>query len=140
MEQKGIFKLKNLKIITISLTVLAFLIAIASPFMVKYGYFSLAKSLLAFLYDILIPVTGFFMILTFIYNFKLANTEKRTEKQELIVKQKFWGRISLLTLSGIISFLYSLVNPLGYWIAIMFLLFVLSILAGPLFGRIIIKE
>lgn len=141
MEQKVIFRLKNLKITTIILIVLAFLIAIVSPFMVKYGYSDLAKTLLIFLYNILIPITGFFMILTFVYNFKSAHEEKRTEQKELIIKQKFWGRMSLLALSVVIMFVYTLFKPLDLLgIVIMFLLFALSILVGPVFGKIIIRK
>lgn len=141
MEQKGIFKLKNLKILTISIIVLDFVIAILSPIMARYGYSSIAKSLLIFLYNILIPITGFLMIITFIYNMKKSYTEKRTEKQELIVKQIFWGRMALLALSVVIMFAYTFFKQLDLLgIVIMFLLFILSILFGPLFGKLIIRK
>lgn len=125
----------------IALIFLDFLVAISSPFLVKYQYTSSAKLFLLLFYNILIPLTIFFMILAFIYNFKSAHEEKRTKKQELIIRQNFFGRIILLLISSIIMVVYILFRPLDFLgITLMFLLFLLSILIGPLFGEKIIKK
>jgi hypothetical protein len=138
MKQKRIFSLKNLKITMISIVILDFLIAIISPILVRYGYSSAAESLFNILYNFLIPLTGFLMIFTFICNIKNSYTKKRTAKQELDIKQKFWGRISLLAISALISFVCTFLSDL--WLPLMFLLFILSFYLGPSFGRLIIRK
>lgn len=125
----------------IALIILDFLTAITSPFLIKYEYGYLAKYLLMIFYNVLIPLTGLFMVLTFVYNFKYSYEEKRTKKQELVVKQNFWGRIISLLISLIIIIAYILFRPLDLLgIVLMFILFLLSIFVGPLFGKKIIRK
>jgi len=140
VESREKYKLKNLRITTISLMIIDFFIAIISPFLFRYEYF-LAKYLVIFLFNVLIPLTSFFMIVTFIYNLRVSYIEKRTKEQELIIRQRFWGRIWLLGISTIIIFIYIFFKDFDLvGIIIMFSLIFLSLLIGPFFGKLIIRK
>jgi cell division protein FtsW (lipid II flippase) len=132
-------KLRNLRIATISLLVIDFLVAIAAPVASRLGYSFLSESL-PYLYSILIPLTSFFIIITFVSNIKSSYNEKRTKKQELRVRQSFWGRVGLLGLVAVIAFIYGLFRYDIIWLIAMFVLFFLAIILGPLFGRLIIRK
>ncbi|MFH0829690.1 MAG: hypothetical protein V1887_00830 [Candidatus Aenigmatarchaeota archaeon] len=141
MEREGKFIAKNLKALTLGIMALDFVIAILSPIMAGYGYSSVAESLYFVLYGVLIPLTILLTITAFIQNMKTSHTEKRTPEHELDVKQKFWGRISLIGLSVTVMLVYTLFANLDlYGFVLMFLLFALSVYLGPVFGRLVIKK
>ena len=134
-------KWKISKISMFVLLALDFLIAVISPVIsIKYGNPELAGILLFILMNFLIYLTLLVMGICMFYNLELAKTEKRTKKQELVIRQNFWGRIILLIIAGFVSWIYSIIYPSSDWFLVMFILFALSVVIGSWFGRTIIKK
>jgi hypothetical protein len=71
MNQNKVFNIKNLKIITVTLILILFIIAINSEFISKYENYNIANKSLIFLFNFLTPFTIFFIFILIIYKINL---------------------------------------------------------------------
>ena len=126
-------------IIALLLVIINVLLVLTTPLWKDYFDYSF---IIEFQQMFLIPITQFALVIMFVEFFtnSIQNLNKNTKK-DIKVKYNIWGRLLLLLISAVILIILSIINIMeGISLIIwMFIFFGLSIILGPIAGKILKK-